>query len=139
MVIWGDGGYCMRLLRSNHKKNRRNLLKMQGKDNYKVKKNKACTREEFMDNVIRKLNISEDVLTGAEVMTLVGKRSLVIENYLKVLEYEPDEIKIKTKRNNVCICGENLRIEYLYDVELRVTGKIHSVSFELKNHNNPKI
>ena len=131
-------GFGVRFLKSNHKKNRRNLMKMQGKDTYKVKKNKASNREEFMDNIIRKLNISEDVLTGAEVMTLVGKRSIVIENYIKVLEYEPYLIKIKTKRNNVCICGENLRIEYLYDVELRVTGKIHSVSFELKNHNTPK-
>lgn len=120
----------MRLLRSNHKTNKRNLLKKQGKDCYRVKKNKAAKKEEYIDSVLSKLNISEDVLTGAEVMTLVGKRSLVIENYMKVLVYEPDIIKVKTKRNNVSICGNNLKIEYLYDVELRITGRIQSITYE---------
>lgn len=120
----------MRLLRSNHKANRSKILKKQGKDCYRVKKNKASKKEEIMENILSRLNISEDVLTGAEVMTLVGKRSLVIENYMKVLEYEPDSIKVRTKRNNVCICGNNLKIEYLYDVELRITGLIKSIAYE---------
>ena len=120
----------MRLLRSNHKANRNKILKKQGKDCYRVKKNKASKKEEIMENVLSRLNISEDVLTGAEIMTLVGKRSLVIENYIKVLEYEPDNIKVRTKRNNVCICGSNLKIEYLYDVELRITGLIKSITYE---------
>ena len=54
----------------------------------------------------------------------------MIENYIKVLEYEPDNIKVRTKRNNVCICGSNLKIEYLYDVELRITGLIKSITYE---------
>ena len=45
-------GFGMRLLKSNHKKNRRNLLKMQGKNTYTVKTSKDRTREELMENIV---------------------------------------------------------------------------------------
>ena len=66
----------------------------------KTTKEKATQKEMFMDKVISRLNIPEDILSGAEIMTMVGKRNLVIENYVKVVECETDRIVIKTKRNN---------------------------------------
>ena len=114
----------MRVVKSNHKANHMELIKQQGKNTFKVKKDKASKKEEFMEKVVNSLNIPEDVINGAEIITMVGKRSLVIENYVKVLECELDKIRVKTKRNNVCIVGKDLKIEYLYDVEIRIVGKI---------------
>lgn len=95
----------------------------------KTTKEKATKKEMFMDKVISRLNIPEDILSGAEIMTMVGKRNLVIENYVKVVECETDRIVIKTKRNNLSIKGKKLKIEYLYDVELRISGIIDSINY----------
>ena len=95
----------------------------------KTTKEKATQKEMFMDKVISRLNIPEDILSGAEIMTMVGKRNLVIENYVKVVECETDRIVIKTKRNNLSIKGKKLKIEYLYDVELRISGIIDSINY----------
>jgi sporulation protein YqfC len=95
----------------------------------KTPKEKATQKEMFMDKVISRLNIPEDILSGAEIMTMVGKRNLVIENYVKVVECETDRIVIKTKRNNLSIKGKKLKIEYLYDVELRISGIIDSINY----------
>ena len=95
----------------------------------KTTKEKATQKEMFMDKVISRLNIPEDILSGAEIMTMVGKRNLVIENYVKVVECETDRIVIKTKRNNLRIKGKKLKIEYLYDVELRISGIIDSINY----------
>lgn len=122
----------MRVVKSHHKANHMELIKQHGKNTFKVKKEKATKKEEFIDKVVNGLNISEDIIKGAEIITLIGKRSLVIENYVKVVECEPERMQIKTKRNYICIEGKDLRIEYLYDVELRITGVIHSFTFEMK-------
>ena len=102
---------------------------MKGKGKVRIKREKAVSKEVFMDKVVRGLNIPEDILSGAEIMTMVGKRNLVIENYIKVLECETDEILVKTKRNNLRIVGKNLKIEYMYDIELRITGIIDSINY----------
>lgn len=123
----------MRLVHSRRGKNHRRLVKDNSKNFCKVKRLKSSAgREEIIDSIIKRLNISEDVINGAEIISLVGKRNLVIENYVKVLEYELNRIVIKTKRNYVLIEGDNLKIEYLLDEELRITGKIHNISFVLK-------
>ncbi len=95
----------------------------------KAKKEKAIKKEAFMDKVVSRLNIPEDIISGAEIMTMVGKRNLVIENYVKVIECETDRIVVKTKRNNLRIDGKKLKIEYLYDVELRISGIIDSINY----------
>lgn len=122
----------MRLVHSRRGRNHRRLVRNNSKNFSKVKRLKSSTgREEIIDGIIKRLNISEDVINGAEIISLVGKRNLVIENYLKVIEYELDKILIKTKRNYVLVEGNNLKIEYLLDDELRITGKIDNISFVL--------
>lgn len=95
----------------------------------KTKKEKSTKKDAFAEKVISRLNIPEDILNGAEIITMVGKRNLVIENYIKVLECETNKIVVKTKRNNMCIEGKKLKIEYLYDVELRISGIIDSINY----------
>ena len=123
----------MRVLHSKHKYNHRDIIKSKGKDAFKVKRNKGIKKDEIIQKIVNKLNISEDVINGAEIISLVGKRNLVVENYVKVVEYSEELIVIKTKKNYLHISGKGLKIEYLLDVELRITGKIESISFEINN------
>ena len=122
----------MRLAHSRHKLNHKNVVRKIKGDGYRVRKEKVNSKDKIVQTIINKLHISEDVINGAEIISLVGKRNLVIENYVKVIEYEKEKIVVRTKKNYVCIEGNNLKIEYLLDVELRISGKIDSISFVMK-------
>ena len=122
----------LRIARGRHKMSHRNVVrKIKGND-FKIKKAGIISRDEIVQSIINKLHISEDVINGAEIISLIGKRNLVIENYVKVVEYEKDKIIVKTKRNYLCINGHNLVIEYLLDEELRISGRIDMISFVIK-------
>ena len=73
---------------------------------------------------------SGDIVTGAEIISMVGRRNLVSENYIKIIEYENDKIVVRTKRNYIYILGDNLRMEYLLDSEIRISGLIISITLK---------
>ena len=50
----------------------------------------------------------EDVINGAEIISLVGKRNLVVENYVKVVEYSEELIGINDK---LCNIMQNLEVQ----------------------------
>ena len=121
----------MRLIHSRHKKNHRDLVNKVVGTKLKTFKYKLSDKDEIIKNIIERLNISEDILNGAEIISLVGKRNIVIENYIKVVVYDDDRIIIKTKKNYVLIEGRNLKIEYMLDIEISISGVIDNISFNI--------
>lgn len=119
----------MRVVSSKHKKDHRSMAKKLKGNRFRIKKRKIFTREEVIHNIVDKLHISEDMINGAEIISMVGKRNLVIENYVRVVVYEEDRIVVKTKKNYVTVCGSNLKIEYMMDIEMRISGRIRNIEF----------
>ena len=122
----------LKIAHSRHKLNHKNMVRKIKGDGYRIKKSRKLNKDEMVQTIINKLHITEDVINGAEIISLVGKRNLVIENYVKVVEYEEEKIVVETKKNYICINGNNFKIEYLLDVELRISGKIDNISFVIK-------
>jgi len=122
----------MHVLHSKHKKNHRSVAKLLIGNRFRLRKRKTSNKDEVIDKIINRLNITEDVLNGAEIISLVGKRNLVIENYVKVVDYEEDRIVVKTKKNYLYVEGSNLKIEYITDEELRISERIDNIYFKFK-------
>ncbi len=115
------------------KKHKRNHLEMKNNykgDKFKIYKPNLVRKEELINSIIDKLGISEDIVTGAEIISMVGRRNLVIENYIKVVEYEDEKIVVRTRRNYIYILGDNMKIEYLLDNEIRISGMISSITLK---------
>jgi sporulation protein YqfC len=113
-----------------HKKNHFEIKKNFKGDSFRINKFTLKKKDELINSLVSKLGISEDIVTGAEIISMVGRRNLVIENYIKIIEYENDKIVVRTKRNYIYILGDNLRMEYLLDNEIRISGLIISITLK---------
>ena len=73
--------------------------------------------------------LPKDVIYRDSLISLTGQRELYLENHKKLLNYTTEEIKIRLYHGSLCITGKNLAISYNTNEELKITGKISSISF----------
>ena len=76
------------------------------------------------------IDISKNVMLGVPLVTMVGDRELTIENYVGIIEYGEDIIRIKCKAVNVSITGKNLELKTMTDEFLYITGRFKCFSYE---------
>jgi len=77
------------------------------------------------------LSLPRDLVLGESIIHIYGKAEIYIENYSGIIEYNSDIIKIKTKKMTIEICGVGLFICYYTDEEMKITGDINKISFEI--------
>lgn len=82
------------------------------------------------DSVASALHLPKDVVLGEVLVSFVGRRCVVIENYRSILYYTDTVLKLQTKNCRLVIMGIRLSIEYYTKEEMKVTGWIQSVEFE---------
>jgi sporulation protein YqfC len=76
------------------------------------------------------LNLSEDILAKAPVVTSFGRYRVCIENYRSILEYQEEQIRIQTKTGKIRIAGKRLGIAYYREDCMCVVGEIHSIEYQ---------
>lgn len=75
------------------------------------------------------IDISADLQVTQPTITVVGNKFVSIENYLSIVTYDTNLIKIKTKIKTIKISGDNLLLKYITDGEIGVKGIIYSVEY----------
>ena len=75
------------------------------------------------------IELPKDLQVNQPTVTLVGNRFVSIENYISILEYDTNVIRIKTKFNVIKILGDKLSIKYITDAELGIKGIIHGIEY----------
>lgn len=65
----------------------------------------------------------------AFVCTMNGTRELQIENYGSLGDYSEKKIVLHCYNSKMVIEGDGLLIEYFTDIDMRITGKIHTIHF----------
>lgn len=75
------------------------------------------------------LQIPKDLSYRESLLTLTGSRELYIENYKCIRQYQDTCILLLSRQNQIRIEGACLTIVYYTDVEMKITGKIRSISF----------
>ena len=71
-----------------------------------------------------------DMTTGLPYIKMFSNREVLIEDAGKLIHYENECVKVRQKRNTVVINGCDLKLIYLVNKDLRVTGFISGVCFE---------
>ncbi|MDO5147214.1 MAG: YabP/YqfC family sporulation protein [Eubacteriales bacterium] len=84
---------------------------------FRKKKKSAAQASSFLEN--RK----------SFVCTMCGQRELDIENYGTLGNYDERCVVLHGHKATMIIEGEGLLVEYFTDVDMRVTGYIHSIRF----------
>jgi sporulation protein YqfC len=92
---------------------------------------KKETKNKIIPDGADRLGLPKDVALGVPILTVTGRRELVLENYKGILSYEEDQIQIQTKEGKVCVSGKGLKVAYYTDEEMKLTGRIHQISYEI--------
>lgn len=82
------------------------------------------------ENIVRALEIPEDLAFGDTVVTLTGRNQAVIGNYRRILCYTGDQIVVSAFHGKITLSGRNLRILSYTSEEMTVTGLISDVKME---------
>lgn len=75
------------------------------------------------------VDISTDLQVTQPTVTIIGNTFVSIENYLSIITYETDLIKIKTKIKSIKVSGDKLSLKYITDGEIGIKGIIYSVEY----------
>ena len=73
--------------------------------------------------------ISSDLKVIEPIVTCVGEHFVSIENYVSIITYETEEVKVKTKHKVIKIIGKQLNIKYIVEDEMAIVGNINSIEF----------
>ena len=60
-----------------------------------------------------------------------GEREILLENYRSILEYRSDHLLVLTANGRIRIQGVSLSVLYYTALEMKVTGQITSVLYEI--------
>ena len=75
------------------------------------------------------IDISADLQVTQPTITVVGNKFISIENYLSIITYDTNLIKIKTKIKTIKITGDKLLLKYITDNEIGIKGIIYSIEY----------
>ena len=82
------------------------------------------------EQVIEKLELPKDFMLGDAIVTITGRRELLIENYRGILVYEDSFIKIQAKHCRIVITGKHLSVDYYTNDEMKISGFFEQIGYE---------
>lgn len=83
----------------------------------------------WKENVVNSLEIPRDLAWQDSILTLTGEQ-VCVENYRRILSYQPDLLCIQLKKGKMKIQGRGLKIVYYTKDEMQINGCVCKISFE---------
>lgn len=71
-----------------------------------------------------------DMAAGYPYVKMCFNREIVIEDAGKLIHYDEDSVRVMQRKNIVSVEGRNLKLVFLSNGDLRVTGFVKNVGFE---------
>ena len=75
------------------------------------------------------LQLPKDLTLGAVITTITGKHEAYVENYMSLIEYTDELIRIQTRTCKLEIHGTGLDIAYYTNEEMKITGELLEVKY----------
>lgn len=73
------------------------------------------------------LEIPPEAMLNIPKITIVGKERVHVENYIALLDYKKDNIRLKYQGGVIDILGKNFEIKVIGEENIVVSGEIDSV------------
>ncbi len=94
-------------------------------------KKKNASKMLMEDHVTKILEIPKEVILDIPIITITGNRDLCIENFLGIVEYSNECIKINTQCGVLTISGTELEAKSMTYEVITIRGNIISMSYSL--------
>lgn len=75
------------------------------------------------------LDFPPDVVGDGPKITITGRRKILVENYISIVNFSEEEIRLETAEGEVCFEGHELVLKVILSTELRIEGELSSLSF----------
>lgn len=95
-----------------------------------MKEKREISQECFRERVCRCLDIPPDSIPGEQMIELRGRGYIKIHGGGRLLEYTPERITVKRKKDRVSVDGKRLRCVSYHPEAIIIEGRISSVCFE---------
>ena len=79
---------------------------------------------------VSKTDIPPDFVVGMPVIRMASNREIFVEDAGFLDHYDDSCIKLRQRKTNICVNGNNLKLKFLADNNVRIVGFISSVCFE---------
>jgi len=76
------------------------------------------------------LDFPPEVVGEGPKITITGRRQILVENYVNIVNFSEEEIRLETAEGDVCFGGKGLVLKVILSTELRIEGELSSLSFE---------
>ena len=86
------------------------------------------SKKPIHEKMISQLELPKDLMLGAAIVTITGRKEVLVEK--GIIELEDSLVKIQTKNCRLQILGVHLTVEYYTNEEMKIVGLIDSVSYE---------
>lgn len=84
-------------------------------------------RKKMREKLRSVMEIPKELLKNYSRVTAIGGEEAWIENYKSILEYDDTLIRFG---NNICVYGQNLKVEEITSDDILIIGKISNIEFE---------
>ncbi|MDA8226669.1 MAG: sporulation protein [Desulfitobacterium hafniense] len=81
-------------------------------------------------NVSDVLDLPPDVTGEGPKVTIFGKGEILVENFLEIVAFEDQEVRINTTIGDIVLNGKSFVIITLLQTELRIQGELYSLKYE---------
>ena len=87
-------------------------------------------KTQIHEKIVKNLELPQDLLLKAAIITITGRSEVLIENYRGNLNLEDSFIRIQAKNEQILIEGTHLAVAYYTNEEMKVTGTVDAVRYE---------
>lgn len=85
--------------------------------------------KKFQTSVGDILDLPPDVVGDGPKITITGRRQILVENYMSIVNFSEEEIRLETAEGDVCFGGKGLALKVILSTELRIEGELSSLTF----------
>ena len=75
------------------------------------------------------MDISSELQVIKPIITIYSNKFLSIENYVNIVEFDTNLIRVNTKEKIVKITGDKIVLKYINEGEIGIKGIINSLEF----------
>jgi sporulation protein YqfC len=86
--------------------------------------------DKLSKNVGEVLDFPPDVVGNGPRITITGRHEILVENYLEIIEFTEEEIRLDTTEGELVFAGKEFVLKTVLATELRIGGELSSLTYK---------
>ena len=84
----------------------------------------------FLERLSGAADMTDEPMPGVPLVEIAGGRRVLIEHHCGVSAYGPEQIRVRVKFGQICVCGAGLVLTRMIKGQLIISGRIDSVQLD---------